>query len=478
MSLEERISKLELAFEASQAQNKVLSAENEVLRTALSAAHARIAELEALVLKLSVTKNSQNSSKPPSSDPNRKNQSLRGKSGLPVGGQKGHKGHTLKMTDTPDDTEDLRPNYCGRCGAILNPERLVLDERRQVLDIPLPVIRIKEWRSWGCDCGYCGHHQQGSFPDGVTNHIQYGPNIQSLVVYHSYYQFVPFGRLQDMFDKVFHLSISKGTLENILRRTAQKALPVYEKLQQVVSVSFFVGSDETVFKCKGIKNWFWVWQTAAVTYLVAAVTRAKAVIEQCFPDGLPNTILCSDRLAAQLSTSCKGRQICLAHLLRELNYLIQSEKTPWASDFKTLLSDAIDLKKHKNDTQNYKPDDHDVQKIEQRADKLLHPDQLQTQLADKTACKQTITFFNGMVKLRHALFKCLYHEKVPPDNNASERAFRMVKVKTKISGQFKSLQQEFAIIRSVIDSGVKNGTTPFDTIQLIVNLNTPPKAAG
>ena len=87
-----------------------------------------------------------------------------------------------------------------------------------------------------------------------------------------------------------------------------------------------------------------------------------------------------------------------------------------------------------------------------------------------------MTFFNGMVKLRHAIFPFLYHELVPPDNNGSERAVRPIKVKMKISGQFKSLQQEFAILRSVIDTAIKNGQPVFEAIQAIINL--PSKTAG
>ncbi len=109
---------------------------------------------------------------------------------------------------------------------------------------------------------------------------------------------MPFARLQDFFKKVCHLSIGKGTLENIICRTAQKAEPPYQQIKKTILVSFFVGSDETSFKAKGNKHWFWVWQTALVTYIVTATSRAKQVISDCFPDGLPNSILCSDRLAA------------------------------------------------------------------------------------------------------------------------------------------------------------------------------------
>jgi transposase len=445
----------------------------EALTSSLSEALVRIRELEALVSKLAVVKTSQNSSKPPSTDMARKNQSLREKSGKPVGGQKGHEGHTLKMTATPDVTIEERPAFCNQCGSSLAGADFKLVARRQVIDIPPIVPATTEYQSFGTVCK-CGHHACGDFPQGVTNHVQYGENIQSMVVYQAYYQFTPFARLQDYFLKVCGLHIGKGTLENILRRTANKAKPAYNQIQKTIAVSFFVGADETSFKSNGDKHWFWVWQTVVVTYIVAAVTRSKQVIEDTFPGGLPNTILGSDRLAAQLSTITRGNQICLAHLLRELNYLIQAEGNMWAAQFKQLLKDAIALKQLQA---AYAKDDPQAHQIERRADLLLAPEVLAGLQQDTIANKQTITFFNGMVKLRHALFPCLYHELVTFDNNASERAFRMVKVKGKISGQFKSLQSEFAIIRSVIDTAIKNGQPPFEAIRAAVQMPTP-VAAG
>ena len=78
--------------------------------------------------------------------------------------------------------------------------------------------------------------------------------------------------------------------------------------------------------------------------MLAAFSRSKKVIEDTFRNGLPNVIVCLDRLAAQLSTVSKGSQICLVHLLRDLNFLIEKEKTPWPKDFKQLLKDGILLK--------------------------------------------------------------------------------------------------------------------------------------
>lgn len=442
------------------------SAKIQDLEAKLAQALSRISDLEALILKLSTVKNSSNSSIAPSVDISRKNQSLREKSTNPVGGQFGHKGHNLKMSETPDKIEKIYPSFCNLCGQSLSDFTFELSSRRQVIDIP-PIESITtEYQCFGTGCT-CGHHQIGSFPSGVEHPLQYGENIQAIAVYQSCFQYIPFGRLQDFFQKICHLSISKGTIENIIRRTAQRSQPVYEKLRQVIAISFFVGSDETGFKVNGSKFWFWVWQNAVVTYIVAACSRSKTVITDTFPEGLPNSILCSDRLAAQLSTLSKGSQICLAHLLRDLNYLITAEQSLWATDFKTLLKDAILLKQ----TQSFYPkNDPKALEIEQRANKLLHSLELDNLLKDQEKLSQTITFYRGMLKLRHALFPFLYHAQIPFDNNGSERAIRMVKVKLKISGQFKSLHQEFATIRSVIGTAIKNGQSVFHAIKAMVQM--------
>ena len=234
-----------------------------------------------------------------------------------------------------------------------------------------------------------------------------------------------------------------------------------------------MGSDETGYKLNTKKGWFWVWQNALLTFIVAATSRSKQVIEEYFPDGLPNAILCSDRLAAQLSTITKGSQLCLAHLLRDLNFLIERQQSDWPQQFKNLLKEAICLKQQQA---QYPKNDPKVLALEQKLEGLLNEEQLQLLLNDPDKYQNAITFFKQMRKLRNNLFPFLYHELVPYDNNGSERAIRMIKVKTKISGQFKSLHQEFAILRSVIDTTIKNGKSVFEAIQALVQCQ--PKAAG
>jgi transposase len=476
MNKTSKIIALEQALENAKRVNAELCAvvleKDEIIarkNTELEKKDEKISSLEALLAASEITKGvsktSKNSHIPPSVDLKRKNQSLREKSGKPVGGQVGHKGSTLRLSETPDVIQALIPEYCNDCGSCLIGKPKVLINRRQVIDIP-PIVPITtEYQNYSIVCD-CGHHQCSHFPQGVTNHVQYGPNIQSLVVYQSVYQYLPFQRLQGFFKEVMSVSLSKGTIENILRRNATKAEKTYKTLRKVVELSLFVGSDETGAKCNKAKLWFWVWQNAIVTFIVAACSRSKQVIIDTFPNGLPNSIVCSDRLAAQLSTISKGSQLCLAHLLRDLNYLIETEKMPWATQFKALLKEAIALKKIQTTTERHSDK---VAAIESKANELLAKSAEDLGWTIENQHK-TITFLAAMVKLRPALFPFLYHHEVPPDNNSSERAIRLIKVKTKISGQFKSLHQQFAILRSVIDTAIKNGSNVYDAVQAIVNI--------
>jgi transposase len=459
----------------------VLEAENARLQGNVSmlelehvASRRRILELEQVVLDLikkveqmSVKKDSQNSNKPPSSDFGRKNKSLRPTSGRKPGGQFGHEGKTLKMTDTPDHIDPLVPFFCTVCAGKLDVSAAKLIERRQLVDIPPIQAQVTEYRAFGIHCA-CGHHQVADFPQGVDNHIQYGPNIAALTVYHNIYQYIPFKRLQHFFAHICNLPLSVGTLENIVVRMAQKAQPAWDGFRQTLEQSKAVGSDETGAKVNGKKQWIWVWQSRIITFLAISASRGAALVEDLFPDGFPLATLGSDRWSAQIKTNAKNHQICLAHLLRELVYLIQTENTAWAQQFKELLQKAIKLKQNK---EAYSKNHSDTIEIENQLDHLL-----EHTIPDKYVLK-TLTFKKSMTKYRAFIFPFLYDPLIDFDNNASERSIRNVKVKLKVSGQFKTGQQHYCILRSIIDTTIKNGQSVFDAITSIAHMTTPPKAA-
>jgi hypothetical protein len=250
-----------------------------------------------------------------------------------------------------------------------------------------------------------------------------------------------------MFTSVFSLPISEGSIENLLNRAAQKSTPVYEAILKQIKIATYAGSDETGAKVNGEKWWIWVWQNIENTFIKASCNRGFDTIEETFPTGLPNTIIGSDRWAAQLKIVSKDKQLCFPHLQRDLVFLEETEKDPWATHFKGLLKRALELRHIAvNRNQAYQKGNFEIYQLERRLNRLL----ARSIIKDKFP--KTATFQKSMIKNRNFLFPCLYNLEIPPDNNASERAIRNVKVKQKISGQFKSGQDVFCVLRSVVDT--------------------------
>lgn len=458
MSLEEQNAYLEV-------QNALQAQEIQFLGQKVISLESKVLQLLELLQKQGIKKDSHNSSKPPSSDMFGKQKSLRKPSERKSGGQEGHEGKTLEMSQTPDKIIDLKSNFCSICGESLAGELQVLQAKRQVIEIP-PIVPIyEEYRQYSCHCPFCKHLQKAGFPAGVNANIQYGSSVVALTGYFSVYQYVPFRRLQDLFAQVFHLPLSEGSIGNMLEKAAQKCEIVYQSIKTEISQSKAVGSDETGAKVNGAKWWMWVWQTVKNTLIVATDNRSYKSIQSVFKDGLQEAILISDRLAAQLKTQVKGNQICLAHLLRELNFLEESEKHTFASDFKDFLTHIFVRKKDLSVNKTaLSPETQEAIDLENRLNQIL------ALPIDKQKYPQTHIFQNSMLKYRNYLLPCIYNLDVPPDNNASERAIRNIKVKQKVSGQFKSGQNYFCVIRSVIDTLRKRKLELLTTLQAICKL--------
>jgi len=251
----------------------------------------------------------------------------------------------------------------------------------------------------------------------------------------------------------------------MLERSAEKCQGIYQQIKSEIAKSAVVGSDETGAKVNGQKGWIWTWQNTLNTFIVASDNRGSKTIDGIWENGLPNSVLISDRWSAQLKVRTQGKQICLAHLLRELNYLIDTEKHQFAIQFKELLVHIFDIKRQL--LLNHKPYQVDSQEailLEKRINEAL----LLT--IDSEKCPRTRTFQGSMLKYRNYILPCIYNLEIPPDNNGSERAIRTIKVKQKVSGQFKTGQDAFCVIRSVIDTLSKRGVQVLPCLNQIISL--------
>lgn len=425
----------------------------------------RVAYLENELSKYKTNKNSNNSSIPPSQDqfgPSR-NKSLRKKTGRKVGGQNGHEGQTLKMTDSPDKIVDHSPDYCEKCGNGIQDIETEFVSRKQVIDIPPIKPEIIEHRIYKRRCS-CGHETCSDFPGNITAPVSYGSGVESLIGYLHTRQYIPFVRIQEILSDIFGLPVSEGGIHYLLNKLVRKASPAYNMIREKVYTSDVIGSDETGVKVNGQKNWIWTWQSKNATLVCLSTNRGKDTIIKNCDNRARNAILVHDCYSAHFQTIANGHQICTAHLLRELNYLMEKDQLEWPARFKEMLMKAINLKKRLMPHDYYYP--------------MRERDKLEKELSDLLSYQidqkynETVTFQKRMKKYKEYLFTFLYHPKVPPDNNASERAIRNVKVKQKISGQFKSMNgaKTFAILRSITDTALKNRQNVLNALYVIANL--------
>ena len=414
-------------------------------------------------------KNSNNSSIPPSTeivDPNKrsKNQSLRQKSDKSAGGQKGRVGITLKQCDSPDEIEEVLFNIdnCKKCGKSLTDTVAKLKEKRQVLDVQLSSIetKIKEYQSFSKICPVCGYdNHDNSFAKGVTPNISYGANITAIVSYLSVSQYMAHKRVVSLLSDLFNVNIAEGTINSLLKKASTLSEVEIQKITTALESASIVGIDETGCKINNSKHWHWTFQNNANTLVVANKSRSTTVINTIFANGFKNACVVHDNYSSYSSLVCKSEQLCLAHKMRDLNYAIDCDDTKLAKGLKELLKEAI-------------RDDKEPLTQEQRvALKAQYDKSLEHLLTMPTLLKsETNKQVKSITKSRDKIFTFLLDENVPPDNNGSERAIRNIKVKQKVSGQFKSFEGAvyYSNIRSIVDTSRKHGLNEFESLTRMI----------
>ena len=401
-------------------------------------------------------KDSHNSSIPPSKESIkaqaiRQTRSLRIPGGRPSGGQKGHKGTTRLMSPTPDKTQTHTPDYCACCGKSLADIQGKEAEVRQSIDIPLPVRQIiTNHVSMEKRCA-CGHINRGSFPLYVKSGVSYGTNTHALVAYLSTIQFIPFKRLTNIIKDFYGLEMSQGSVSNILNRMRKQSQAGYEAIKKRIADAPVAGADETGENVNGKLQWMWTFQNKVATFIFQHASRGKAAIDSQFPDGLPHSIVVSDRHASYFNMKTAGHQLCIAHLLRNLVYLSElNQKQTWSTDMLDLLRDSIHQRK------SVPLGEIDVGKIKERFNRLIREDL-------NALDKQYESLRKSLEKHKEHIFQFLEHENVPYDNNASERSIRPLKVKQKVSGMFKNNDNAdaFCQLHSIADTAKKNNQDIF-----------------
>lgn len=430
----------------------------------LSKKDNRIKELED-----QLNKNSQNSSKPPSTDsiyekPSPK--SRRKKTTRKVGGQKGHEGSNLKMTKTPDVIIEHQVKHCKDCGVNLEDEPILDTKIRQSYDIPPLKIQVTEHQSEVkvCRCG-C---RNTNFPEGLRHYVQYGPRIKGLLVYLQNYQLLPYSRTAELIEDLFDHKISCGTLHNA-QKYAYEQLESFEiSLKTILAAATIAGFDETGFRVLSKCWWLHSCSTDSHAYYEIHPKRGHEAMDTIgiLPDF--KGIAIHDFWKSYLKYTCT-HGLCNAHLIRELTFIHERLEQIWAKELIELLLEMKNAKETALEQNKTNLAENILKQFAEKYDKIINqgldvnpfaPPTYKKGEKKKRGRPKKTKPRNLLERLRDYksdIIRFCENFNVPFDNNFSERDIRMMKLKQKISGCFRSKQgaRYFARIRSFIMSARK-----------------------
>ena len=470
-------------------QNSSLSDQVAELTATVDSMNQTITELNQTIkeLKEQLNKNSKNSSKPPSSDGLKKpavnkNKSLRESSGKMQGAQEGHDGVHLSVISDPDHIENHMHSDCTGC-----PHRAeclskaCIKETRHEVDA---VVTVDVTAHNAIEVRECPLHdgvKTGSFPENIKATVQYGKNLQAMVVAFNTVGAVSINRTHEILSSVFNIPLATGTIKNMVTRCAESLKDTYERIRRKMIMLGLIHCDETGSRVDGKTCWFHVASDQDYTYLT--INQKRGQIGMDAADVLPHArgIIVHDCWGSYWKYQDVTHAICCAHLLRELNGVIENHpEQTWAVRFKKLL---LDMKKVRDKALLSDKDEvsyYHRHKFDMEYDAIIKTAYEENPLpktpAKKRGRKKKSKVLNLICRLdNYKESVCLFIKNlcVPFDNNQAERDLRMVKVKTKVSGCFRSEEgaQEYLTIMSYIGSARKHGINAFTAIREALNGN-------
>lgn len=437
--------------------------------------HAQAAQIAALVARVAELErrlglNSTNSGKPPSSDGLKKParvSSLRESSGKKPGGQKGHEGETLWQSAEPDAIVDHFPTNCSACGGALTPGTALNHATRQVHDLPAPrPLVVTEHRAHVCRCAGCGARTRGAFPEGVNAPVQFGARIAAFAIYLLHQQLLPQKRLVALMSDLFGVRIAAATIEGMSRACATRLKGFSETVRGLVAEAPVKHMDETGLRIGGKTQWLHVACTVLLTLYRTCAKRGSLLA------GVAGIVV-HDHWKPYYTMTGVLHALCNAHHLRELKALVEIEKEDWARQMQRLLRlacHATNLARERGVP--LKPGL--VACIERRYDAIVAAGlafhERQPPLARAVARRGGKTRGRAPRRTGHNLLlrfltrrndtlRFLRDPAVPFSNNEAERDVRMMKLRMKISGGFRSQEgaADFATIRGFLSTARKQG---------------------
>jgi transposase len=440
---------------------EALGRENEALRAQNAVLLAKVAELQRQ-LEL----NSSNSSKPPSSDGLKKKPripgSLRGRSGKSSGGQKGHKGGTLRQAAVPDRIERHGANVCRRCCAGLSPSMQTGVEKRQVFDLPERLIEVTEHQASVYCCAACGFETKAEFPAGVAAPAQYGERIRAAAIYLNVQQLIPEDRVAQTMNDLFGAPcLCPASLTAWVEDKAAALAAAAAHIGALAAQAPVRHLDETGFRVAGKGQWLHTVSTQALTFY--RVTEQRGDV----PKEMKGGVAVHDHFKPYYGLTGLAHAFCNAHHLRELKALIEIDQEPWAKAMSDLLVEANEAVREAREAGETALPPAPVEGFVARyweavrAGLAFHRSlpRLEKRARGRTKRRPGHNLLERLKTYKDDVLRFLYDFTVPFTNNLAEQALRMMKVKMKISGAFRTFKgaADFAALRSVVATARKQG---------------------
>lgn len=466
-SLRVEVNDLRMQVSMLQSENKSLQAENKALRAENDLLNSEVKDF-----RLKLDQDSHNSSKPPSSDPVWKRssrKSVKSNKKRKPGGQKGHKGYKLKKIEQIDHRVIHKLTNCPECGSLdLKVKGKV---SRQVIDIPEPVYEGTEHEMWKYECQCCHNKIEAGSEMGLSQVAQYGIRLKSLVSYLNVYHIIPYKRLSEIVDHLYGLPISQGTISNFNKELQGKLQPFKEAVKsKFQNEAKILHSDETGCMVNKKLHWTHVYSDSMKTLLFGHEKRGKVAMEAIEILSQTNATVIHDRFGSYLKFDTLEHGLCNAHILRELTAIKDDAPDSWPEKIQELLLSAKKKKEQKGLASRqitlY------VNKfVSILRSQRLHYQKIENQIKRETKRgkpKRTKdhNLYLALWKYRNPVFKFITDPLVPFDNYQAERDLRMLKIKIKVSNQFKRKEWLIAFldIRSYVSTAIKQNRDVFDSI--------------